>query len=119
MGDLALLQGTLWPYVLLIVVGFLPSEVWRWLAVAVSKNINEGSEVFFWVRAVATALLAAVVARLIFSPSGALIAVPLAARLAALAGGFAAFWVGRRSVIAGVVAGEALLIGAAWYFAAP
>ncbi|MDJ1157212.1 AzlD domain-containing protein [Chelatococcus sp. SYSU_G07232] len=116
--DLSALQGDLWPYALLILVGFLPSEIWRWLAVFLSRGLHEGSQILVWVRAVATALLAGVVARLVFSPSGALAAVPLALRCAALAGGLAAFWLGRRSVFAGIFAGEVLLVAAAWAYGA-
>jgi hypothetical protein len=68
-----------------------------------------------WVRAVATTLVAGVVAKILFSPTGALVAVPLAWRLGALAIGVAAFFLARRSVMAGVVIGEAALIGAAWW----
>ena len=44
------------------------------------------------------------------SPPGALAAVPLAVRLAAIACGFAAFLLVRRSVLAGVAAGETVLV---------
>ena len=48
-------------YALLIAVGFLPNEVWRWLGVVVARGIDEKSELITWVRAVATAILAGVV----------------------------------------------------------
>lgn len=101
------------PYLALVLVGFLPNEVWRWLGVFFSHGLDEGSEILVWVRAVATAILAGVVAQLILFPPGALAAVPVAARLAATVIGFAAFLLFRRSVFAGVLAGElALLAGA-------
>jgi hypothetical protein len=62
------LQSGLWPYLLVIAFGFLPSEVWRVLAVF-------------------------------------------------LALGIAAFFLARRSVMAGVVAGEAALVAATWWIA--
>jgi hypothetical protein len=43
--------------------------------------------------------------------------VPLAVRLSAMAVGFAAFMLVRRSVLAGVLAGEAVLILGAFWFA--
>lgn len=95
---------------IVVLVGFLPTEVWRSLAILAGRRVEEGSEVFRWVKAVATALLAAVVARLLFAPAGALAAVPLALRLAAVAGGVASFAVVRRSVFVGVAVGEAILI---------
>ncbi|MFG1298808.1 AzlD domain-containing protein [Xanthobacter sp. V3C-3] len=97
---------------LVVLVGFLPTEIWRSLAVLAGRNIEDGSPFLRWVQAVATALLAAVVARLLFAPAGALAAVPLALRLAAVAGGVAGFVLVRRSVFAGVLAGELILIGA-------
>lgn len=93
-----------------VLVGFLPTEVWRTLAVIAGRRVEEGSTVFLWVRAVATALLAAVVARLLLAPVGALAAVPLAVRLCAVAGGVAGFAAVRRSVFAGVVVGELILV---------
>jgi hypothetical protein len=68
------------------------------------------------VRAVATGLLAGVVAKIILFPPGGLADVGLAIRLAAIMIGFAAFLLVRRSVLAGVLAGEAVLIlGANWF----
>ena len=104
----------LWPYLLIVVFGFLPSEAWRVVAVFLSRGFDEKAEIFVWVRGVATALVAGVVAKILFGPSGGLVAVPLAWRLGALALGVAAFFAARRSVMAGVLAGEATLIAAAW-----
>jgi len=69
------------------------------------------------VRAVATALLAGVVAKIVLFPPGGLAAVPLTVRLSAMVIGFAAFLLVRRSVLAGVLAGEAVLILGAFWFA--
>jgi hypothetical protein len=102
-----------WPYVAMVLVGFLPNEVWRWLGIVMARGLDERSEVVVWVRAVATAILAGVIAKLTLFPPGALAEVPLTARLAAVAIGFAAFMAFRRSVFAGVVVGEAVLIGSA------
>jgi hypothetical protein len=107
---MSLMTSALWPYVVLVLVGFLPNEVWRWLGFAVARGIDEGSEILVWVRAVATAVLAAVIAKLIFFAPGALATVPLPVRLLAMVAGFAGFLAFRRSVFAGVAAGEAALI---------
>ncbi len=102
----------LWPYIVLILVGYLPNEVWRMLGVAVSHGVDENSELLIWVRAVATAVLAGVVAQLVVDAPGALALVPLSVRLAALAIGFLTFLVIKRSVFAGVMGGQAaMLIG--------
>lgn len=110
---------TLWPYFLLIVAGFLPNEIWRWLGLAVAHQIDENSEILIWVRAVATAILAGVIAKLtVFSP-GALAAFPLELRLGAIIVGFLGFLLIRRSVFAGVVTGQAAFILGALLFVRP
>ena len=65
------------PYLALILIGFLPSEVWRWLGVLLGRGLDENSEIILWVRAVATALIAGVVARIMLFPPGALAGVPV------------------------------------------
>jgi len=111
---MSLTTSTLWPYVVLVLVGFLPNEIWRWLGFALARGVDEGSELLVWVRAVATAVLAAVIAKLIFFAPGALASVPLSVRLSAMAAGFIAFTLFRRSVFAGVAVGEAVLIAGAF-----
>jgi hypothetical protein len=103
------------PYLVLIAAGFLPNEVWRMLGIVVAHGLDEGSELVVWVRAVATALLAGVIVKIILFPPGGLADVPLTVRLLAMAVGFAAFVLVRRSVLMGVLAGEAVLVlGAYW-----
>ena len=77
---------------------------------------TKSSEILVWVRAVATAVLAAVIAKLIFFAPGALAAVPLSVRITALVAGFIGFLLIRRSVFAGVATGEAVLIAGALLF---
>jgi hypothetical protein len=102
----------LWPYLVLILVGYLPNEAWRLLGLVLARGLNEDSQIVVWSRAVATALLAGVVAKLILFANGALTTVPLSVRAGAAVLGFAAFVALRRSVFGGVVVGEAaLLIG--------
>ena len=104
------------PYVALVLLGFLPSEIWRWLGIALWRGLDENSEFIQWVRAVAIALVAGVVARIVLFPPGALASVPLTVRLAALACGFFAFYFIRRSPFAGVLTGEAVLVAGALAF---
>jgi hypothetical protein len=105
--------GDFWPYLVLIFVGFLPNEIWRLLGLVLARRLHEGMEVLIWVRSVATAILAGVVGKLIFFPVGALGGVPLSVRIGAVVVGFAGYMLVRRSVFAGVVAGEAALIAGA------
>jgi hypothetical protein len=103
-------------YLALVLVGFLPNEIWRWLGVIFARGLDEGAEILVWVRAVATAILAGVIAKLtIFSP-GVLASVPTSVRIGAVLVGFVAFMIVRRSVFAGVLAGEAALIAGALVF---
>jgi hypothetical protein len=102
--------GGLWPYLVVVLFGFLPSEIWRWLSVFLVKGLSEESEILVWVRAVATALLAGVVAKLLLTPNGALAVVPSLWRWGALGAGFIAYFVFRRSVMAGVIVGEVLVV---------
>ena len=62
------------PHALLVLViaGFLPNEVWRMLGLWLGGGVDEGSEVLIWVRAVATAILAGVIAQILVQPPGAL-----------------------------------------------
>jgi hypothetical protein len=107
------LSADLWPYVLLVLVGFLPNEIWRVLGLVAARGLDEDSEIIVWVRGVATAVLAAVIAKLtIFSP-GVLASIPLAIRLVAVASGVAGYFLIRRSVFAGVIVGEVVLIAGA------
>jgi len=100
-------------YLALLLAGTLATQVWRWIGVAVGSRLDVGGEPFQWVRAVATALVAGMVTRMIAFPAGALAAVPLGTRLAAFAGGLALYVLFRRSLAAGVLGGALLLALAA------
>jgi len=110
------MTGDLASYLVLLLVGFLPNEVWRVLGIVVGRGLDEKSEFVIWVRAVAVAVLAAVIAKLILVPPGALAGVPLAVRLGAIGCGFLAFVLVRRSVFAGLVVGETTLIAGGLLF---
>jgi branched-subunit amino acid transport protein len=99
----------------LLLAGFLPNEIWRMLGLWFGGGVDEGSELLVWVRAVATAILAGVIAQILVSPPGALASVPDALRYGAVAAGFAVFMVTRRSIFAGVVGGELLMLAGKWW----
>jgi branched-subunit amino acid transport protein len=105
------------PYLALILVGFLPNEVWRVLGLVLVRRLSEDSQIIVWVRAVATAILAAVMAQLIMTTTGALAAVPLFVRISAAGLGFGAFLLARRSVFVGVLVGELIFFAGAWFYA--
>ena len=110
-------MAELWPYLLLILVGYLPNEIWRVLGLVLARGLNEDSEIVVWSRAVATAILAGVIAKLILFSAGALAGIPLAVRVTAAVCGFLAFLAMKRSVFVGVAAGEAALLLGGFLFA--
>ena len=79
------------------------------------SGVDEGSEVLVWVRAVATAILAGVIAQILVQPPGALASVPDWLRYGAVAAGFAAFILTRRSIFTGVVCGEIVMLVGKWW----
>jgi hypothetical protein len=98
------------PYLILIFAGFLPHEAWRWVGIVLSRGLDETSEVIVWVRAVAVAILAGVVAKIVVFSPGALAGVPLWIRLSAAAAGMLAFFLARQSVLVGVATGTGCLL---------
>src|SRR6266403_6056773 len=98
-----------------VIAGFLPNEVWRMLGLWLGGGVDEGSELLVWVRAVATAILAGVIAQILVQPPGALASVPDWLRYAAVAAGVASFVLMRRSIFAGVVCGELMMVAGKWW----
>jgi len=99
-----------WPYLFILIAGWLATDVWRYLGVYFGGRISEDSEALVLVRCIATALVAAVIGNLIVFPSGALADTPLWLRVAAMLAGFAAYLAVRQSVLVGIMAAEAVLI---------
>ncbi len=98
--------------------GVAVTYLWRLLGVLFVARIDPHGPVLRWVRAVATALVAALVARMVLFPSGLLAETALAARLGGLAAGVLFWWlVGQRLAAAvGVTVGVMLalqMLGAA------
>ena len=100
----------MWPYLLLVLLGFLPNEIWRVFGLVLARGLDEDSEIVIWSRAVATAIIAGVIAKLIVFSPGALTTIPLTVRVSAAMCGFLAYLFVKRSILAGVVAGEAVLL---------
>lgn len=99
-----------WPFVFILVAGWLATDVWRWLGVLIGNRLDETSQALVLVRAIATALVAAVIARLIVFPSGALAETALALRLIAAALGFLAFQMAGQRIVVGVGVALAVLL---------
>ena len=92
-----------------------PNEVWRMAGLWLGGGVDENSELLVWVRAVATAILAGVIAQILVQPPGALASVPDWIRYGAVASGFVVFTLTRRSIFAGVVAGEIVMLAGKWW----
>lgn len=91
-------------YGALLLAGFGATYAWRFLGVMAVKRIDPESEMLLWVRAVATALVAALVMRISFSPAGVLAETAVMSRAAGLAAGVAVFLLLGRRVERGVAA---------------
>lgn len=100
-----------WPYLFILIAGFVATDIWQFLGVYFAGNIKEDAEILVFVRSLATALVAAVIAKLILYPGGALGASPVELRIGAAAAGFVAYLLFGKRVYAGVGVAEAILIG--------
>lgn len=103
-----------WPFLFILVAGWLATDIWRFLGVYLGGRISEESDLLVLVRSIATALVAAVIANLLFFPGGALADTPLALRLAAAIAGFAAYILLGKRVLVGIVVAETVFIGG-WF----
>jgi branched-subunit amino acid transport protein len=101
--------------VVLLLAGVIPNQIWRMLGLWLGAGIDEGSDLLMWVKAVATAILAGVIAQIVVQPPGALASVPGALRYGAVAAGFVAFMLTRRSIFAGVLCGEVVMLAGRWW----
>jgi hypothetical protein len=104
------------PVLALILFGVLPNEVWRLVGLMLVRGLDEKSQIIVWVRAVATAMLAGVLAQLILSTSGPLASIPVSVRIGAAVFGFIAFLAAKRSVFIGVLTGEAAILLGTYFF---
>jgi len=80
----------------LLGAGFAVTYVWRFLGVLAVKRIEPEGDLLLWVRAVATALVAALVMRITFDSAGVLAETAVLSRATALAMALAAYYLFRR-----------------------
>ncbi|BDA84720.1 hypothetical protein Sa4125_22620 [Aureimonas sp. SA4125] len=113
MSDLSFhsLTATWWPYVFILLAGWLPTDMWRYLGVLSASRLDDASPYVALTRTVATGMVAAVIGRLVLYPSGSLAEIPDAVRIGALAAGFAAYLAAGRRVVIGILVAEAILVG--------
>ncbi len=101
--------------VVLLLAGVFPNQIWRMLGLWLGSGIDEGSDLLMWIKAVATAILAGVIAEILVRPPGALASVPDVLRYGAVVVGFVVFALTRRSIFAGVVSGELVMLAGKWW----
>jgi hypothetical protein len=78
------------------------TDVWRVLGVVASRHMAGDSPIILWVRAVATALIAALVARFVYAPSGLLLETAFTSRALALVAAVVGYYALGRRIEAGV-----------------
>jgi hypothetical protein len=104
-----------WSLPAIILAAAAVSDFWRVLGALLSARIDENSASFRFVRCIATALIAAIIARLVLYPTGAMAEIPAWLRVGAMGCGFAAYRAANRSMLTGTVVCEALLAGGVWW----
>lgn len=102
--------GTTPGLLIVLLIALIAHEPFRWAGIYIGRGLAADSEFFVWVRAVATALVAGLVTRLVFFPAGALEAVPVAVRLIAFLAGIGIFIASGKHLGAGVFGAALFLI---------
>ena len=104
------LQSAGTAYLYIFVAGAIATYIWRFLGVYLAGSINEDAEILVFVRCLATALVAAVIAKLVIYPSGALAETNVLLRFGAVVAGFAAYMATGKKVFVGVLLAEAVIL---------
>ena len=93
---------------LLLAICGLATYLWRGPAVLIAAGVNPKSEVFTWISCVAYAIIAGVVSRMFFLPTGALAETTVLERVLGSALALCVFFrLTNRNLFAGVIAGAA------------
>jgi hypothetical protein len=95
--------------VYILVAGFAATAIWRLAGLALSGGIAEDGRIIALAKAVSTALVAGLISRIVVFPPGVLADVSLLVRLGAFGIGVAVFFLARRHMGAGILAGTAAL----------
>jgi branched-subunit amino acid transport protein len=97
------------PWLLLAICG-LATYLWRGPAVLIAAGVDPKSEFFAWISCVAYAIIAGVVSRMLFLPTGALAETTAVERALGSAVALAVYFrLTNRNLFAGVIAGAAAL----------
>ncbi len=101
---------------LLLAVSLLAHEPWRWLGLYLGRRVSVDGELIQWIKAVSTALVSALVMRLMLFPPEGLGEMSLTARVVGIVAGVAVFWISGRHVAIGVAGGTIALFIAGLVF---
>ena len=97
------------PWLLLLICG-VATYLWRGPAVLIAAGVDPKSEVFAWISCVAYAIIAGVVSRMFFLPTGALAETTAVERVLGSALALAVYFrLTDRNLFAGVIAGAAAI----------
>ena len=89
--------------------------LWRALGVAVAGRLDPEGEIFSWMGAVALAMIAGLVARMLIEPVGVLATTSLVERLGATACAVVMYFaLTRRNLLAGVLGGCVAIVVLQW-----
>ncbi|WP_162653805.1 AzlD domain-containing protein [Lentilitoribacter sp. Alg239-R112] len=103
-----------WPFVFILIAGWLATDIWRWLGVIVGNRLQEGSLALTWVRAMATSLIAGIIAKLILQPTGSLADFDIYLRVLAVATGFLVFLMAGKRIAVGILVALLVLLVGDW-----
>jgi len=99
---------------LLVLACGAATYLWRGLGVLLSGRVRADSELFTWIGCVAYAMVASLIARMLFLPSGTLAATLLPERLLACVLALVVYYAGRRNLFLGISAGFVVIVGTGW-----
>ena len=93
------------PFWLIVLACGAATFFWRALGVLVTRRIDANGAFFRWITCVSYAMVAGLIFRMILMPESELANVSLPIRVGAVAIAFAAYFVFKRRLVAGVLAG--------------
>jgi branched-subunit amino acid transport protein len=102
-----------WEAYLALLVAAFATYLWRGFGVAVGSRLDPQGNAFVWLSCVAYAVLAALILRLIVFPAGSLAELTSSARIGAALLAAAVFFLLRRNVFLGCLAGSGAVAAAA------
>ena len=107
-----------WPFLFILLAASIPTDIWRWIGIAFAGRLRDDSEWILLSRAVANALVAGVIMRLILFPSGALVEVPVWIRLVAVGLAVGLYFGLIRNLLLAVIVGGGSLVSLSLLFGA-